>query len=294
MAPTFVIRTQHPASLMARLVRAMRGLRAVRGWTRAADALAPRTTRGRFTVAHRGLYFTGDLGVMIDRDVYLNGWYEDDSIDLFLSCAPSNRRGVILDVGCNAGTHSLRFSQVFETVHAFDPNPRLWDQFETNVALNQRSNVVLHHVGLGRAEADAPFYAVDGDNDGLGTFSDSPQYDRPLRRIGTARIVNGADYLAQWGVGRVDAIKIDVQGLEAEVLDGLRSVLARDRPLVWVEAGGGATGAIHTSDQLRAHFPYPITITHLRGFRGALTHGRRLEAAAGALRPGDYLAAPAQ
>lgn len=293
LAPTPVIRTQHPPSLMARLVRALRGLRAVRGWTRVGRVLVPRRTHGRFTVANRGLYFTGDLSVMIDRAVYLNGGYEDDGIDLFLSCAPLNRRGVILDVGCNAGTHSLRFSQAFENVHAFDPNPRLWEQFEANVALNRRSNVVLHRVGLGRTQTDAPFYVVDGDNDGLGTFSDSPQYDRPLRRIGTAPIVNGADYLAQRGVGRVDAIKIDVQGFEAEVLDGLRPVLARDRPLVWVEAGGEAASAIHTSDQLRTHFPYPIAVAHLKGFRGVLTHGRRMEGAAGVLAPGDYLAAPA-
>jgi len=237
----------------------------------------PRSTRGRFTVVSRGLYFAGDLGVMIDREVYLNGGYEDDSINLFLSRAPAGRRGVILDIGCNAGTHSLRFSEVFKTVHAFDPNPRLWDQFEANMALNRRSNVTLHKVGVGLAEMDMPFYSIDGDNEGLGTFSDSPQYDRPLRLIGTAHVVNGAGYLRALGVERVDAIKIDVQGFEAAVLEGLRPVLERDRPLVWVEAGGEAAGAIRASHQMRAHFPYPVSVTCLKGFRGALTHGHRLE-----------------
>jgi FkbM family methyltransferase len=288
MTPPPGVRIQHPPSLAARLIRATRGLRAVRGWTRLSRALTA-TARGRFTVRDRGLYFTGDLGVMIDREVYLSGGYEADCIDLFLSCAPPDRRGVILDVGCNAGTHSLRFAQAFQAVHAFDPNPGVWAQFQANAAINRQSNVFLHKVGLGRSEAQAAFYSIDGDNHGLGTFSDSPQYDRPLQRIATARLVNGADYLAALGVGRVDAVKIDVQGFEAEVLEGLRPVLERDRPLVWVEAGGQAAGAIRTLAQMRAGFPYPIAVAGLAGVRGLLTHRWRLAPTTAELTPGDYV-----
>jgi FkbM family methyltransferase len=244
-------------------------------------------------VNNGGTYFAGDLGVVIDREVYLFGGYERESIDLFLACALADRRGVILDVGCNAGTHSLQFAKAFATVHAFDPNPALWAQFEANAALNEASNITLHQLGLGQAEARLPLYAIDSDNHGLGTFSNSPQYDKPLIQIGEARVANGADYVRGLGIDRVDAIKIDVQGFEAEVLRGFASILERDRPLVWVEAGGRAAGAIQTQEQMQAFFPYRIAIAHIQGYRALLRYGARLAPAGEVLEIGDYIIRPA-
>ena len=107
-------------------------------------------------VDNGGTYFAGDLGVVIDREVYLFGGDERESIDLFLACVRTHRRGVILDVGCNAGTHSLRFAKAFARVHAFDPNPALWEQFKANAALNGADNITLHPLGVGAAEARLP------------------------------------------------------------------------------------------------------------------------------------------
>ena len=103
--------------------------------------LVPPSAHGAFVVNNKGTYFTGDLGVVIDREVYLNGGYERESIDLFLASVRPDRRGVILDVGCNAGTHSLQFAKAFSAVHAFDPNPALWEQFEANAALNGAGHI---------------------------------------------------------------------------------------------------------------------------------------------------------
>jgi FkbM family methyltransferase len=264
----------------------------VRGWSRLSRALTP-AARGAFLVDNGGVYFSGDLAVVIDREVYLFGGYEDAGIDLFLAMIAPNRRGVILDVGCNAGTHSLRFAKVFEAVHAFDPNPALWDQFETNAALNRAGNISLHRLGLGLTEAQLPLYAIDSHNHGLGTFSESQQYDKPMIRIGEARVANGADYVRFLGIARVDAVKIDVQGFEGEVLTGLAPILERDRPIVWVEAGGNAADAIQTLDRLQAYFPYPVSVDHIEGYQRPLTHGYRLKPAAARLSYGDYIIRPA-
>jgi len=251
--------------------------------------LVPLSAHGAFVVNNKGTYFTGDLGVVIDRETYLNGGYERESIDLFLASVRPDRRGVILDVGCNAGTHSLQFAKVFSVVHAFDPNPALWEQFEANAALNGAKHITLHRLGLGREEASLPLYAIDSNNHGLGTFSNSPQYDKPLIQIGEARVANGADYIHSLGIDRVDAIKIDVQGFEGEVLQGFNRILARDRPLVWVEAGGDAAGAIRTLEQMQAFFPYKISVVQMGGYRRLLSYASRLAPAAQSLQSGDYL-----
>ena len=94
------------------------------------------------------MVFAGDLGSYLDRQVYLFGGYESAQIRCFLSRIPAGRHRTILDVGANAGTHSLAFARVFETVLAFEPNPMLWPQFEQNMVLNGLTNVRLHKLGL--------------------------------------------------------------------------------------------------------------------------------------------------
>jgi len=196
---------RHPL-LRAQLARALRPLRRFRGWMRVVDSIVPASASAEFLVVNDGTAFAGNLRSFIDRNVYLFGNYEEQLIELFLSIVPPERRGIILDVGANVGTHSLRFARAFKRVHAFEPNPAVWAQFEKNVALNQLPNVMLHRVGLGDRGAQLPFYLTGKSNLGLGTFCHAEQYDTPLIEVGSASLVQGADYLAAHGVSGVDAL----------------------------------------------------------------------------------------
>ena len=227
----------HP-SAVARTVRSLRGLANLRGWHRIAAAAAP--AAGAFRIANDGVWLEGDLGSVIEREFYLFGGYERAQIDLFLSLIARDRRGTILDIGANIGTHSLRFGQAFGQVLSFEPNPLIIGRLRRNVALNAADNVAIHHVGLGETSADLDLFAPASANQGLGTFVTTDQYDLPLERIGTSRIEAGDAYVGARAPGRIDAIKCDVQGFEVQVLAGLQTIIQRDRPIIWVEVGGGA------------------------------------------------------
>src|SRR3954449_11550198 len=125
--------------IRAKAARSLRFLRGVTGWRRLALALAG--DGGSFVVTNDGIRFAGDMGSYIDRHLFLFGDYERDLIRLFLDAC--RRRGVILDIGANAGTHSMWFARVFRSVHAFEPNRLLWDQFAANQRLNQAANIEL-------------------------------------------------------------------------------------------------------------------------------------------------------
>lgn len=293
MSPSVFVE-RHPPVWRARLVRALRGLKSLRGWERVVNVLAPQNDATTpFTVANRGGIFAGDLSSFIDRRMYLFGGYEEDLIREFLSRIPTGRRGVILDVGANVGTHSLAFAQHFGQVHAFEPNPSLWSAFETNVRLNNLNTVQLHKVGLADREGELPFYLIEKNNFGLGTCSDVEQYDLPLKKIGTVRVEIGDSYLEAAGIQRVDAIKIDVQGFEAEVIRGLAKTLARDRPFVWLEVSESIAGAPNSYLALKSVFPYENTLLHFQPWRsGAFNTVRLQPARTEGLQPGDYLIVP--
>lgn len=280
----------HPSG-RARLVRALRGLSHVRGWRRAAAKLAGQS--GRFRVQNDGVWLEGELGSQIERQSYLHGGYERDEISLFLERVPADRRGTILDIGANVGTHSLRFARVFDHVLSFEPNPLVIDRLRRNVALNGASNIAVHQVGLSDVKGELELFAPDSGNQGLGTFLTAEQYDRPLQSIAKAPIEVGDDFIAAHAPGRIDAIKCDVQGFELQVFRGLRQTVERDRPILWIELGSGAHTAAEEIAALLPLLPGPARYYRFGAQRGgALTHAALTEQPADALTAGDYLIIP--
>jgi FkbM family methyltransferase len=200
----------------------------------------------------------------------------------------------VLDIGANVGTHSLAFARHFRHVHAFEPNPQLWESFARNIDLNDLGNVSLHKTGLGDQEADLPFYLIEKKNYGLGTFSTAEQYDLPLEEVGRMKVATGDGYTELAGIGPVDAIKIDVQGFELEVLTGLSRVLERDRPFVWMEIGADTAATVETLQSLRNRFPFRNDIYRFEHRRRGIRYSMQLTIAAeGPLESSDYLIAPA-
>jgi FkbM family methyltransferase len=283
---------EHHPLLRARVVRALRRLRRLRGWTRIVDRIAPANASAEFVVVNDGTVFTGNLGSFIDRNVYFYGDYEGKMIELFLSVVPARRRGIILDVGANAGTHSVKFARAFEHVHSFEPNQALWDQFERNICLNELSNVTLHRVGLADRNSQLPFYTIEKSNLGLGTFSHIEQYDKPLILVGSASVVRGSDYLIDQEIGPIDAIKIDVQGFELEVIRGLHPLLQRDRPCLWFELGLRTRQVLNSRMALDHLIPFDYDAQMFDPKRTLLTHRVALVAAPADLPAGDYVITP--
>lgn len=68
-------------------------------------------------------------------------------------------RPVILDIGCNDGTHTKMFKTIFPLgkVYSFDPEPRAQERFFKNVP-----HGALYPVALGAVDGTADFYPSEG------------------------------------------------------------------------------------------------------------------------------------
>jgi FkbM family methyltransferase len=246
-------------------------------------------------IQNDGIAFEGNISSFLDRRLYLFGNYEEDVIELFLSVVPLCRRRLILDIGANIGTHALAFARSFRHVHSFEPNPAVWSSFEKNIALNSRVNVTLHKIGLADISADQTFYSINENNFGLGTFSPIEQYDLPLRAIGAFRVERGDDYIASSKLDGIDAMKIDVQGYEVEVLRGLQNTLRQFKPIVWFEYGSGTKAQLRNVKEVELLFPYEIRLSAMIP-RGMLIRScvRLNGLGQDALPLGNYIAVPVE
>ena len=129
--------------------------------------------------------------------------------------------GVVLDVGANCGAASVHFARHHPaaTVHAFEPGSEARAYLERNVAA--LPNVRVHPFGLYSSNRQARLYRGDAD---LGKAS-------VLRRgvnLGESEPVDlraGGAWAAEQEIDRIDILKVDVEGCEVEVLEGLADLL---------------------------------------------------------------------
>lgn len=176
--------------------------------------------------AERNLRFELYPGEEIDRHIVVNGIYERRYLRFLESIIPDG--AVILDIGANIGNHALYLSRKAAAVHCFEPNPRAWARLERNIALNNASNVLVHHYGLNDRNCFQRFTEVAG-NLGMTRPSDNGELELELRK--------GDESVS---LPRIDFIKIDVEGAEGKVLAGLKHTIAKHRPIIAFEYNGGA------------------------------------------------------
>jgi FkbM family methyltransferase len=138
---------------------------------------------------------------------------------------------VVLDVGANIGTHTIAFAGMVGSagrVHAFEPQPALFYLLCGNVALNCLANVSAHQtvVGSGEGEVDLPAMPPPDKPYNFGSLS--------LAGPGSGERV-GLVSIDSLHLPRCRLIKIDVEGMEGDVLNGAQKTVARLQPLLFVE-----------------------------------------------------------
>ncbi|MFC5286582.1 FkbM family methyltransferase [Actinokineospora guangxiensis] len=159
----------------------------------------------------------------VARAALIAGGYEHREVEL---CAAALRPGgVFLDVGANHGWFSLvvGHARPDAAVWAVEAVPATAEVLAANLSGTPNARVVRSAVGSCR---DSVLLSVPEDDAfaRLGTDG-TPCPQVPLDEL-----------WADFGAPRVDAVKIDVEGSEVDVLRGARGLLERDRPLLVVEA----------------------------------------------------------
>lgn len=189
-------------------------------------------------------------------DLLETGMYMQNELDALAavvrSCGPDP---VLLDIGANIGVHALMFSGLAGAhgrVYAFEAQRIIFQMLAGNLALNSIENVYARQIALGAAPGFLRLppvdYAQPWSFGGMGLVDESPE---PQFAHGTAERaaadrqelieVATIDSLA---LPRVNFIKIDVEGMELDVLRGGAATIERDRPPMQVEWLARDNGAL--------------------------------------------------
>ena len=193
--------------------------------------------KGRYVIEQRmGLQLLLDRNNVIDWQLFISGkWERPQFTELFGLVAEQLRRrkvdAVFIDVGAHWGLYALEAfrSGMFSRIVAFEPDPISYAQLQANLFLNQAQNAI-EPLQLAASDTDRSFALEPGDvrNRGATRVVD-PDRGHPASCRGVA-IDKRFDFS-----DKLLVVKIDVEGHEPEVIDGLKSLLARNRCVIQVE-----------------------------------------------------------
>lgn len=145
---------------------------------------------------------------------------------------------VLVDGGANLGLTALALAAGAPGHAALlcaEPDPRCTRLLRANLAANGLDRARVVEAALGAEDGTATMRLADDNpsvNYVIGERSYAPEIasrraELPLRRLDTV--------LAEQGLGRMDLLKIDVEGSESAVMAGAAGAIRRDRPLVFAE-----------------------------------------------------------
>lgn len=167
----------------------------------------------------------------LENDRYIGqrvalGKYEPYETQLILRQVKAG--DVVVDVGANIGYYTLLLAnKVGKTgkVYAFEPDIINFEILVKNIKENNLENVVAINAAAGSKEGKLELHKSE---DNLG---DHKLYgdDKEIEEVKTIKL---DDYLKNI---KINLMKIDTQGWEPEVIGGVKKIIKRDEPIIFME-----------------------------------------------------------
>jgi FkbM family methyltransferase len=181
----------------------------------------------------RGLKRRGGLG-FIPRIWPSSGAREEEfllSLDL--------RGQTVYDVGALEGVFTLFFARAvgeMGRVVSFEPNPASYASIVSNVQLNGFNHVEVRQLGIGASHGTAELLVPRWDP-GLGSLD--PGMQAQLRRAMSTRAIqvriDSVDNQMAAGLPAPQFVKLDVEGSELAVLQGMERAIEARKPALFLE-----------------------------------------------------------
>lgn len=180
-------------------------------------------------VTRHGVMLANKNDMFVGRSLLQYGEFSKGEAELFAQIIPP--RGLVVEVGANIGALTVPIARRAQYVVAIEPQRIAFQTLCANVQLNSLINVWTLHAACGAETGEVCVPDLDPrceQNFGGQRMSDlgPPTNAVPLLRLD--------DVLARWEMPLV-FLKMDVEGMERDVMRGAERTIRRDRPILFYE-----------------------------------------------------------
>jgi FkbM family methyltransferase len=188
----------------------------------------------RLRACRHGLMLYLATDTIIGRALERYGEFAESENELMMELVKPG--DVVIDVGANIGTVTLPLARRIQShgkIYAFEPQRVIFQHLCANIALNGLLNVDARPAAVGASAGitNVPVLdtAVPANFGGVALSGSSTSEQVPVVAIDELKL------------NRCALIKIDVEGMEAEVLRGAAQTVAQLRPAIYFEAKPSAS-----------------------------------------------------
>lgn len=158
----------------------------------------------------------------IERTLFRKGHYEQGTLEILKNLITEEY--TFIDVGANIGLMSLYVAKLPQkgNVISIEAHPKTYEILQTNLELNDASNIYAYNLAMGANEGVAKIYDRMQVNRGSASLIEEKSgtcYSVKIQQLDTFLFDNKL-------CPKVSCLKIDVEGWELEVLKGSRKLLS--------------------------------------------------------------------
>jgi FkbM family methyltransferase len=204
------------------------------------NALPPRAEFNEVIPSRYGPMLLNRNDIYVSGGIRETGVWSGDELDLLGQLIQPGQ--TVLDVGANMGSHTLAFCNFVGPtgrVHAFEPQRIMFQAMVATVALNSWTNAHCHMKAVGARKGRLRLPSVsyeEPSNFGMMTLAPDRSRASSLTYLddeaGEEVEIVTIDSLE---LAACHLIKIDVEGMELDVLRGASKTIRKHRPLIYME-----------------------------------------------------------
>jgi FkbM family methyltransferase len=161
-----------------------------------------------------GFYFNVRRGT--DLDII------QSSREIFVNEKISPQKGdIVLDIGANIGTYAMKLGKQIGNngkIFSIEPDPDTFKELKKNIKLNDLKNIISINKAVSNSNDKVKFYRTKV------SCENSLEFKEGAEEI-IVDTITVDDFILENKITKVDWIKIDVEGLEIQVLEGAKNTL---------------------------------------------------------------------
>jgi FkbM family methyltransferase len=178
------------------------------------------------------------------------GAFDPVEVEMAVQLLETRRRyhgdGVVaIDCGANIGVHTIEWATAMNgwgSVVAIEAQERIYYALAGNIAINNCFNAICMNAAVSSENGTMRVPALDyltASNFGsleLRQRDDNEFIGQPVDYSDSGTAIVQKITLDTLTLPRVDLIKIDIEGMEMEALEGAREIIERSRPILLIES----------------------------------------------------------
>jgi FkbM family methyltransferase len=168
----------------------------------------------------------------IQKQILWYGYYEKKYVLIWEKFIGEN--SVVIDIGANIGYYSIVASQLAKhgSIYAFEPASQTYQSLLGNIQANDLANVRPLQLAAFSESLEKQLFISQANNIGMTGLKKTMNFGNKIEKVQAVAL---DEWVEQNKIGKIDLVKIDIEGAEFLALKGMAQTLKKSQPVLFIE-----------------------------------------------------------